>query len=120
MSFPSLSTVSCGVHGDPLSIKLGLSPPGEQLFLEPEHVLHHRQVPRGFMTPSHGGSFLSSRQRAVPDSVFRVKSHVYALEGQDCQYKQMFGTDLRGTVSGRLTSRPLGGGHVRPLVKKAL
>ncbi|KAJ3602943.1 hypothetical protein NHX12_030687 [Muraenolepis orangiensis] len=70
---------------------------GEQLFLEPEHVLHHRQ-PRGFMTPSQGGSFLSSRQRAVPDSVFRVKSHVYALEGQDCQYKQMFGTDFRGTI----------------------
>ncbi|KAK0143064.1 Sphingomyelin phosphodiesterase 4 [Merluccius polli] len=70
---------------------------GEQLFLEPEHVLHHRQ-PRGFMTPSQGGSFLSSRQRAVPDSVFRVKSHLYALEGQDCQYKQMFGTDLRGTI----------------------
>lgn len=31
--------------------------------------------------------------------VFRVKSHVYALEGQDCQYKQMFGTELRGAVS---------------------
>ncbi|CAL8351776.1 sphingomyelin phosphodiesterase 4 isoform X5 [Gadus morhua] len=70
---------------------------GEQLFLEPEHVLHHRQ-PRGVTTPTQGGSFLSSRQRAVPDCVFRVKSHVYALEGQDCQYKQMFGPDLRGTV----------------------
>lgn len=31
--------------------------------------------------------------------VFRVKSQVYALEGQDCQYKQMFGTELRGAVS---------------------
>lgn len=31
--------------------------------------------------------------------VFRVKSHVYALEGQDCQYKQMFGSELRGAVS---------------------
>lgn len=31
--------------------------------------------------------------------VFRVKSHVYALEGQDCQYKQMFGTELRAAVS---------------------
>ncbi|XP_019110908.1 sphingomyelin phosphodiesterase 4 isoform X2 [Larimichthys crocea] len=70
---------------------------GEQLFLEPEHVLHHRQ-PRGYLTPGQGGSFLSSRQRVVTDMVFRVKSHVYALEGQDCQYKQMFGTELRGAV----------------------
>lgn len=70
---------------------------GEQLFLEPEHVLHHRQ-PRGYLTPSQGGSFLSSWQRVVTDMVFRVKSHVYALEGQDCQYKQMFGSELRGAV----------------------
>uniref|UniRef100_A0A667WWZ6 Sphingomyelin phosphodiesterase 4 n=1 Tax=Myripristis murdjan TaxID=586833 RepID=A0A667WWZ6_9TELE len=70
---------------------------GEQLFLEPEHVLHHRQ-PRGYLTPTQGGSYLSSRQRVVTDTVFRVKSHVYALEGQDCQYKQMFGTELRGAV----------------------
>ncbi|KAM8916478.1 sphingomyelin phosphodiesterase 4 isoform 2-T2 [Spinachia spinachia] len=70
---------------------------GEQLFLEPEHVLQHRQ-PRGYLTPGQGGSFLSSRQRAATDLVFRVKSHVYALEGQDCQYKQMFGCELRGAV----------------------
>ncbi|KAK9529757.1 hypothetical protein VZT92_013831 [Zoarces viviparus] len=70
---------------------------GEQLFLEPEHVLHQRQ-PRGYLTPSQGGSFLSSRQRVVTDMVFRVKGHVYALEGQDCQYKQMFGCELRGAV----------------------
>uniref|UniRef100_A0A671WAE7 Sphingomyelin phosphodiesterase 4 n=1 Tax=Sparus aurata TaxID=8175 RepID=A0A671WAE7_SPAAU len=70
---------------------------GEQLFLEPEHVLHHRQ-PRGYLTPSQGGSYLSSRQRVMTDMVFRVKSHVYALEGQDCQYKQMFGTELRAAV----------------------
>lgn len=77
--------------------------PGEQLFLEPEHVLHHRQ-PRGYLTPGQGGSYLSSRQRVMTDSVFRVKSHVYALEGQDCQYKQMFGTELRGGVSVAATS----------------
>ncbi|KAG9353940.1 hypothetical protein JZ751_012064 [Albula glossodonta] len=70
---------------------------GEQLFLEPEHVLHHRQ-PRVFLTPSHGGSFLSSRQPAEADAVFKVKSHVYGLEGQDCQYKQMFGAELRAAV----------------------
>uniref|UniRef100_A0A672G2T4 Sphingomyelin phosphodiesterase 4-like n=1 Tax=Salarias fasciatus TaxID=181472 RepID=A0A672G2T4_SALFA len=71
---------------------------GEQLFLEPEHVLHHRQ-PRGYLTPGQGGSYLSSRQRAVPDMVFRVKSHVYSLEGQDCQYQQMFGSELRGGLN---------------------
>ncbi|XP_005740968.1 sphingomyelin phosphodiesterase 4, partial [Pundamilia nyererei] len=49
---------------------------GEQLFLEPEHVLHHRQ-PRGYLTPGQGGSYLSSRQRVVTDMVFKVKSHVY-------------------------------------------
>uniref|UniRef100_A0A3Q4H2H6 Sphingomyelin phosphodiesterase 4 n=1 Tax=Neolamprologus brichardi TaxID=32507 RepID=A0A3Q4H2H6_NEOBR len=42
--------------------------------------------------------YLSSRQRVVTDMVFKVKSHVYGLEGQDCQYKQMFGTELRGAV----------------------
>uniref|UniRef100_A0AAY4A163 Sphingomyelin phosphodiesterase 4 n=1 Tax=Denticeps clupeoides TaxID=299321 RepID=A0AAY4A163_9TELE len=67
---------------------------GEQFFLEPEHVLHHRQN-RVFLTPAHGGSFLSSRQPVATDAVFKVKSHVYSLEGQDCQYKQMFGTELR-------------------------
>lgn len=71
---------------------------GEQLFLEPEHVLHHRQ-PRGYLTPAQGGSYLSSRQRAMSDMVFRVKSHVYALEGQDCQYSQMFSTETRAAVS---------------------
>uniref|UniRef100_A0A669B2V5 Sphingomyelin phosphodiesterase 4 n=1 Tax=Oreochromis niloticus TaxID=8128 RepID=A0A669B2V5_ORENI len=71
---------------------------GEQLFLEPEHVLHHRQ-PRGYLTPGQGGSYLSSRQRVVTDMVFKVKSHVYGLEGQDCQYKQMFGTELRGALN---------------------
>ncbi|KAA0719960.1 Sphingomyelin phosphodiesterase 4 [Triplophysa tibetana] len=70
---------------------------GEQLFLEPEHAILQRQN-RVFLTPSHGGSFLSSRQPIGTDSVFKVKSHVYSLEGQDCQYKLMFGPDLRQTV----------------------
>lgn len=70
---------------------------GEQLFLEPEHAILQRQN-RVFLTPSHGGSFLSSRQPMGTDSVFKVKSHVYSLEGQDCQYKLMFGPDLRQTV----------------------
>uniref|UniRef100_A0A8C6SWF9 Sphingomyelin phosphodiesterase 4 n=1 Tax=Neogobius melanostomus TaxID=47308 RepID=A0A8C6SWF9_9GOBI len=76
---------------------------GEQLFLEPEHVLHHRQ-PRGYLSPSQGGSYLSPRQRTVTDTVFKVKSHVYSIEGQDCQYKQMFGTELRAALNqGQLT-----------------
>ncbi|KAI1900874.1 hypothetical protein AGOR_G00054340 [Albula goreensis] len=70
---------------------------GEQLFMEPEHVLHHRHQ-RLFLTPAHGGSFLSSRQPVEVDAVFKVKSHVYSLEGQDCQYKQMFGTEQRNAV----------------------
>ncbi|XP_016337268.1 sphingomyelin phosphodiesterase 4 isoform X3 [Sinocyclocheilus anshuiensis] len=69
----------------------------EQLFLEPEHAILQRQN-RVFLTPSHGGSFLSSRQPMGTDSVFKVKSHVYSLEGQDCQYNLMFGPDLRKNV----------------------
>ncbi|XP_061146491.1 sphingomyelin phosphodiesterase 4 isoform X3 [Syngnathus typhle] len=89
----------------------------EQLFLEPELVPHHRQ-PRGYLTPGQGGGFLSSRQRITTDAVFRVKSHVYALEGQDCQYKQMFGPELWAAVRRRpvaaLQRRDFGpGGHPR-------
>ncbi|XP_016133082.1 sphingomyelin phosphodiesterase 4 isoform X3 [Sinocyclocheilus grahami] len=69
----------------------------EQLFLEPEHAILQRQN-RVFLTPSHGGSFLSSRQPVGTDSIFKVKSHVYSLEGQDCQYNLMFGPDLRKNV----------------------
>ncbi|XP_077459454.1 sphingomyelin phosphodiesterase 4 isoform X1 [Stigmatopora argus] len=69
----------------------------EQLFLEPELVPHHRQ-PRGYPTPGQGAGPASARQRAATDAVFRVKSHVYALEGQDCRYRQMFGPELRSQV----------------------
>ncbi|XP_075290832.1 sphingomyelin phosphodiesterase 4 isoform X3 [Opisthocomus hoazin] len=70
---------------------------GEQLFLEPELVIPHRQH-RLFMTPTLGGSFLSSWPPAITDASFKVKSHVYSLEGQDFQYKQMFGTEVRNLV----------------------
>ncbi|XP_029475920.1 sphingomyelin phosphodiesterase 4 isoform X3 [Rhinatrema bivittatum] len=70
---------------------------GEQLFLEPEHIIPHRQH-RVFLSPSLGGSFLSSWQPAITDASFKVKSHVYSLEGQDCQYKQMFGPEVRSLV----------------------
>ncbi|KAM9259575.1 sphingomyelin phosphodiesterase 4 isoform 2-T2 [Cariama cristata] len=70
---------------------------GEQLFLEPELVIHHRQH-RLFMTPTLGGSFFSSWPPAITDASFKVKSHVYSLEGQDFQYKQMFGTEVRNLV----------------------
>lgn len=69
----------------------------EQLFLEMEHVLPHRPQ-RIYLSPTFGGSYLSSRQPAITDSCYKVKSHVYSLEGQDCQYKQMFGTDVRNLV----------------------
>lgn len=74
---------------------------GEQLFLEPELVIPHRQH-RFFMSPTLGGSFLSSRSPAVTDASFKVKSHVYSLEGQDFQYKQMFGAEVRNLVSNKL------------------
>ncbi|XP_075626163.1 sphingomyelin phosphodiesterase 4 isoform X2 [Balearica regulorum gibbericeps] len=70
---------------------------GEQLFLEPELVIPHRQH-RLFMTPTLGGSFFSSWPSAMTDASFKVKSHVYSLEGQDFQYKQMFGTEVRNLV----------------------
>ncbi|XP_069475977.1 sphingomyelin phosphodiesterase 4 isoform X2 [Ambystoma mexicanum] len=70
---------------------------GEQLFLEMEHVIPHRQH-RIYLSPTFGGSYLSSRQPTITDTCYKVKSHVYSLEGQDCQYKQMFGTDVRNLV----------------------
>ncbi|XP_015733556.1 sphingomyelin phosphodiesterase 4 isoform X2 [Coturnix japonica] len=70
---------------------------GEQLFLEPELVIPHRQH-RLFMSPTLGGSFLSSWPPTITDASFKVKSHVYSLEGQDFQYKQMFGTEVRNLV----------------------
>lgn len=64
-------------------------------------MIPHRQH-RLFMSPTLGGSFLSSRSPAVTDASFKVKSHVYSLEGQDFQYKQMFGTEVRNLVSNKL------------------
>ncbi|XP_075071651.1 sphingomyelin phosphodiesterase 4 isoform X2 [Mixophyes fleayi] len=70
---------------------------GEQLFLEPEPVIPHRQH-RLLMSPNFGGSFLSSWQPPIMDASFKVKSHVYSLEGQDSQYMQMFGSEARNLV----------------------
>ncbi|XP_072455765.1 sphingomyelin phosphodiesterase 4 isoform X2 [Notamacropus eugenii] len=70
---------------------------GEQLFLEPELVIPHRQH-RVFMTPPFPGNLLSSWPPTVTDASFKVKSHVYSLEGQDGQYKQMFGPEVRTLV----------------------
>lgn len=72
---------------------------GEQLFLEPELVIPHRQH-RFFTAPTFTGSFLSSWPPAVTDTSFKVKSHVYSLEGQDCKYTPMFGPEVRTLVSG--------------------
>ncbi|XP_075688050.1 sphingomyelin phosphodiesterase 4 isoform X2 [Rhinoderma darwinii] len=70
---------------------------GEQLLLEPEAVMPHRQH-RLLMSPSLGGSFLSSWQPPIMDASFKIKSHVYSLEGQDFQYTQMFGSETRTLV----------------------
>lgn len=66
---------------------------GEQLFLEADLIIPPRQH-RLFLTPSLGGSYLSCRTSTLTDASFKVKSHVYSLEGQDVQYKQMFGLDV--------------------------
>ncbi|XP_047416674.1 sphingomyelin phosphodiesterase 4 isoform X3 [Sciurus carolinensis] len=70
---------------------------GEQLFLEPELVIPHRQH-RLFTAPTVTGSFLSPWPPAVTDASFKVKSHVYSLEGQDCKYTPMFGPEVRTLV----------------------
>ncbi|XP_040859856.1 sphingomyelin phosphodiesterase 4 isoform X4 [Ochotona curzoniae] len=70
---------------------------GEQLFLEPELVIPHRQH-RLFSAPTFTGSFLSPWPPAVTDASFKVKSHVYSLEGQDCKYTPMFGPEVRTLV----------------------
>ncbi|XP_007953655.1 sphingomyelin phosphodiesterase 4 [Orycteropus afer afer] len=70
---------------------------GEQLFLEPELALPHRQH-RVLMTPTLTGSFLSAWPPTVTDAAFKVKSHVYSLEGQDCKYTPMFGPEVRALV----------------------
>ncbi|XP_060997347.1 sphingomyelin phosphodiesterase 4 isoform X2 [Dama dama] len=70
---------------------------GEQLFLEPELGIPQRQH-RLFTAPPFTGSFLSSWPPAVTDASFKVKSHVYSLEGQDCKYTPMFGPEVRALV----------------------
>uniref|UniRef100_A0A2K5IKJ2 Sphingomyelin phosphodiesterase 4 n=2 Tax=Colobus angolensis palliatus TaxID=336983 RepID=A0A2K5IKJ2_COLAP len=70
---------------------------GEQLFLEPELVIRHRQH-RLFTAPIFTGSFLSPWPPAVTDASFKVKNHVYSLEGQDCKYTPMFGPEARTLV----------------------
>lgn len=70
---------------------------GEQLFLEPELVIPHRQH-RLLAAPPFTSSFLSSWPPAVTDNSFKVKSHVYGLEGQDCKYTPMFGPEVRTLV----------------------
>ncbi|XP_017534785.1 sphingomyelin phosphodiesterase 4 isoform X3 [Manis javanica] len=70
---------------------------GEQLFLEPELVIPHRQH-RLLAAPTLTGSFLSPWPPAVTDASLKVKSHAYSLEGQDCKYTPMFGPEVRTLV----------------------
>ncbi|XP_076798688.1 sphingomyelin phosphodiesterase 4 isoform X1 [Arvicanthis niloticus] len=67
---------------------------GEQLFLEPELIIPHRQHRLFTVTTS----FLSPWPPVVTDASFKVKSHVYSLEGQDCKYTPMFGPEVRTLV----------------------
>ncbi|XP_021064610.1 sphingomyelin phosphodiesterase 4 isoform X1 [Mus pahari] len=67
---------------------------GEQLFLEPELIIPHRQHRLFTVTTS----FLSPWPPVVTDASFKVKSHVYSLEGQDCKYTPMFGPEIRTLV----------------------
>uniref|UniRef100_A0A4W3IJ72 Sphingomyelin phosphodiesterase 4 n=1 Tax=Callorhinchus milii TaxID=7868 RepID=A0A4W3IJ72_CALMI len=69
----------------------------ENLLLEPDHIHPSRQH-RAYTPSALGGSFLAPWQSPVPDASFRVKSHVYNLEGQNCDYKPMFGTEMRSLV----------------------
>ncbi|XP_067911536.1 sphingomyelin phosphodiesterase 4 isoform X1 [Heterodontus francisci] len=69
----------------------------ERLFMEPDPVHHPRQH-RVYASPGFGSSFMSSWHSPMADTTFRVKSHVYNLEGQDCAYKQMFGSEVRNLV----------------------
>ncbi|XP_042334451.1 sphingomyelin phosphodiesterase 4-like isoform X3 [Sceloporus undulatus] len=75
---------------------------GERLFLETDlNIPSPPRQHRHFLTatPSTlGGSYLSSRTPTLTDASFKVKSHVYGLEGQDVHYKQMFGPDVRTLV----------------------
>ncbi|XP_072839221.2 sphingomyelin phosphodiesterase 4 isoform X1 [Pogona vitticeps] len=70
----------------------------EQLFLETDPAIPQRHQHRLFASPSLGGSFLSPRIPNVTDASFKVKSQVYSLEGQDFQYTQMFGPEVRNLV----------------------
>ncbi|XP_037591603.1 sphingomyelin phosphodiesterase 4 isoform X3 [Cebus imitator] len=65
--------------------------------IQKELVIPHRQH-RLFTAPTFTGSFLSPWPPAVTDASFKVKSHVYSLEGQDCKYTPMFGPEARTLV----------------------
>lgn len=71
----------------------------EQLFLEPELVIPHRQH-RLFTACTFASGFLSSWPPVVTDTSFKVKSHVYSLEGQDCKYTLMFRPEAHTLLSG--------------------
>ncbi|XP_069789876.1 sphingomyelin phosphodiesterase 4 isoform X2 [Narcine bancroftii] len=69
----------------------------ERQFLEPD-PMHRPRQHRAFASSAFGSNFVSSWHSPVVDSTFRVKTHVYNLEGQDCVYTQMFGPEVRNLV----------------------
>ncbi|XP_075023986.1 sphingomyelin phosphodiesterase 4 isoform X4 [Calonectris borealis] len=59
--------------------------------VSPKNALMVFRVAKVFAQPNLAEMILK-------DASFKVKSHVYSLEGQDFQYKQMFGTEVRNLV----------------------
>ncbi|XP_048467232.1 sphingomyelin phosphodiesterase 4 isoform X3 [Rhincodon typus] len=69
----------------------------ERLFMEPD-PMHRPRQHRVYTSPGFSSTYMSSWHSPMADTAFRVKSHVYNLEGQDCVYKQMFGSEVRSLV----------------------
>ncbi|XP_043572149.1 sphingomyelin phosphodiesterase 4 isoform X5 [Chiloscyllium plagiosum] len=69
----------------------------ERLFMEPD-PMHRPRQHRVYTSPGFSSTYMSSWHSPMTDTAFRVKSHVYNLEGQDCVYKQMFGSEVRNLV----------------------
>ncbi|GCC24262.1 hypothetical protein chiPu_0002662 [Chiloscyllium punctatum] len=69
----------------------------ERLFMEPD-PMHRPRQHRVYTSPGFSSTYMSSWHSPMADTAFRVKSHVYNLEGQDCVYKQMFGSEVRNLV----------------------
>ncbi|KAL4823231.1 hypothetical protein H8958_021056 [Nasalis larvatus] len=61
--------------------------------VSPKHALMVFRVAKVFAQPN-----LAEMIQKVTDASFKVKNHVYSLEGQDCKYTPMFGPEARTLV----------------------